>query len=769
MVRAASLVEQLESNVRSQALIIRKRNEKVSEKSYLSKPLKRKSQLELKYPIGSRLVEFMEDRGLIELASDLSGSRRTQKSGNSYYLPKALYVVCKFDISLLPIKLNLPMVYPPLDWGSVSSNPKSLSDLTGGYLTNPTDEIYDRYRLLSGNVHNFYISLENPAKLCEVINALQKQPYQINKRWYNDMCSMEDSLVNNNLLIPRFLGDIEIGEVASKLRDLYMGNEFMRKHFSYNDLLQTCKKDIQRSRYEKILFELASAYEDYHFYLPAYLDFRGRIYRSGIMHFHERDIARSLIQFADVPPLHEEKKHVAVEATLFHFKSFEYVSEATLSKLIDLYSSEEERECSILRKSNFQLSQSEIAAVICKLAGKAKHPFQFISGMLEIILYRDMDSMGCMPITQDASASAYQIMSYLLLDEKIAMSTNLIQNPRSKIQDIYTLLLSELQLFIAGKVADNLGVVIRDKLTRKMVKGIFMPLIYGKTLNSTIEDIKGYFKHYLSGVECSQFGKLCFQFWKEKYEHMNSLITLIRSIGWLATKSGRPIQYSVANFTTVQDYKKMEAIGIWVYDKLHKKRRKVTLRVATDKRDSRKTEISTFVNFIHQKDAQIAMNVVDRMLHSQAPIYTVHDNFITTGNFSECVPYLYIQSIIDLGEPLLIINRFIYLNVCKRYSEKDSIPRYEIDSRSKIVIPEEELRKMLEENIPDDIISSQRKAWDSKINTILKSYKNYTHLVCGSSYRTPEDGWVKHYTKYKQFIRKFVKYRGTARLNCVHY
>ena len=31
------------------------------------------------------------------------------------------------------------------------------------------------------------------------------------------------------------------------------------------------------------------------FYLPAFLDFRGRIYRSGILHFHERDLARSLI------------------------------------------------------------------------------------------------------------------------------------------------------------------------------------------------------------------------------------------------------------------------------------------------------------------------------------------------------------------------------------------------------------------------------------------------------------------------------------------
>lgn len=38
---------------------------------------------------------------------------------------------------------------------------------------------------------------------------------------------------------------------------------------------------------------LASAYEGYQFYLPSFIDFRGRIYRSGILHFHERDLARS--------------------------------------------------------------------------------------------------------------------------------------------------------------------------------------------------------------------------------------------------------------------------------------------------------------------------------------------------------------------------------------------------------------------------------------------------------------------------------------------
>jgi DNA-directed RNA polymerase len=59
------------------------------------------------------------------------------------------------------------------------------------------------------------------------------------------------------------------------------------------------KEFVQKARYEDFIIGLVSAYEDYVFYLPAFMDFRGRIYRAGILHFHERDLARSLIVFAN--------------------------------------------------------------------------------------------------------------------------------------------------------------------------------------------------------------------------------------------------------------------------------------------------------------------------------------------------------------------------------------------------------------------------------------------------------------------------------------
>lgn len=107
----------------------------------------------------------------------------------------------------------------------------------------------------------------------------------------------------------------------------------------------------------------------------------------------------------------------------------------------------------------------------------------------------------------------------------------------------------------------------------------------------------------------------------------------------------------------------MDPINIWVYDRLHKKRRRVTLRVSSSKRDRRKTEISTFVNFIHQRDAHIAMRVVETMQLIGAPIYTVHDNFISTAKYCDSIPLIYSNVIRDMGPPLSILNEFIYMNV----------------------------------------------------------------------------------------------------------
>ncbi|KAH0439561.1 hypothetical protein IEQ34_025844 [Dendrobium chrysotoxum] len=260
MIRVSTLVERLENSVRTQALLLR--NHRCKKKFTMSTETtddedKKRSKLEKMYPIGLGLVSH--ERDLITFMNDKNGNVRVMKKKGSSFLPSHLYAVCNFDISLLPIKLNLPMVCKPLDWTSAcpeGEEPRTLSDLSGGR------------------------GKGDSKKLCGVMNKLQGQAFQINTK------------------ISCFF------EASDLLREFHMKD-----------------KNIQCSRYEDFIIKLAIAYDGYHFSLPAFLDFRGRIYRSGILHFHERDLARSLILFAGTESkdsISDEMKMKILGAAAFH-------------------------------------------------------------------------------------------------------------------------------------------------------------------------------------------------------------------------------------------------------------------------------------------------------------------------------------------------------------------------------------------------------------------------------------------------------------------
>lgn len=299
-----------------------------------------------------------------------------------------------------------------------------------------------------------------------------------------------------------------------------------------------------------------------------------------------------------------------IAAAAFHFQKFLTVNDA---------------------KEWFTKNMSQMGENPIYFARYAKHRFQFLAKIIGLAVNKT-DVLMNTPITQDTSVSAYQIMSYFLLDDTLAKRTNLIPSSDGKIQDIYSFLLEELKEFLKEEIDNkSLSNTVFHVLTRKTVKNIFMSIIYGKTIMSTTMDLKENLSHYITCTDCCDVAKACFMFWKQRYPCMECLIRLIHHIGWIVSAWDRPVFYRVPYFTTVQDYMKMEATKIWVYDRLHKKKRGVILRIATSKRNQTKIVTSTFVNFIHQRDAYIAMNVVEEMLSFNLPIYTVQDNFISTA------------------------------------------------------------------------------------------------------------------------------------------
>ncbi|GJZ98496.1 DNA-dependent RNA polymerase [Tanacetum coccineum] len=714
-----------------------------------------KKKKEKRYPFGTALVELLDDRGVIEMELD-SDDKVTKKRGN-YYNQKAVQVTCKVKLEELPLKINLPMICEPLDWEPINPKkaPKTLADLKGGYLTGRTANISDRYGLLSSKNVNNFRVLLNDE--------------------YETLCGIMNTL--------------------------------QKQPFQIN--------------------------EEYLNYIKE--NYQGRIYRSGILHFHERDLARSLIIFSDPnfsesPDIYE----ILLTASAFHFKSFKSIADAqewcrvvlvpALKKLYDLNQNQAVGVCldtHILNEFGIEDPSKDQPGQLSfvDLAKNAKDPFQFLSSVILILSKGDPSFMYNSPITKDASASAFQIISFLLLDETMARLTNLIPDEKGILHDIYSNMKDSLFKYLEKHLSPIVYKAVTKQMTRKVVKSIFMPKIYGKTYKTTRDDLANKIGNELKDEDCSTVAKLCFDFWKDKYGHIEHFIKLMQNIGWLTSSAGRPILYIIDFFTTYQDYMCSETDRVWVYDNKKKGQRQISFRRPSFKRDTWKSFVATFVNFIHQRDAYIAMQVVLQLLELRIPIYTVHDNFITTPGYSDLIAKCYSNVFYMMESPLSIINKFILNNLfypllkrkhpkiehnemlialenakkeedekkkkkTSKFLTKEEIIKYDQEwwelcdliqlVNPNNVIPLNVLQVVLENNMlvldPSTGVEwtpAKKNTWKERIASTLKAYEFVTRTICGDS-NYPQEGGLNHEKKLKRF-KSLLKTQGSIPLTCVHY
>lgn len=130
--------------------------------------------------------------------------------------------------------LNLPMVCEPTPWHSklVDSEPYTLSDLSGGYLSEPTGEIYHRYRLLTSHSYSHFHIIIRSGKhkdLCEAMTSLQKQPFEINGEMLSFIMGNRERLEELGLLLPSDLATFNVQEASDTLRRCYTEDNDIKK------------------------------------------------------------------------------------------------------------------------------------------------------------------------------------------------------------------------------------------------------------------------------------------------------------------------------------------------------------------------------------------------------------------------------------------------------------------------------------------------------------------------------------------------------------
>lgn len=184
-------------------------------------------------------------------------------------------------------------------------------------------------------------------------------------------------------------------------------------------------------------------------------------------------------------------------ATSFHYQSFESFKDA-----MKWFSN---------NFIKYKHSSENYAKLIAK-ARSAKRPFQFLGNLLGF--FSNKNILKTTPIVQDASASAYQIMSYFLLDETMAERTNLISNKENKINYVSSFILEDLLKLLKVELDKDLSSIVCKYLTRKIVKSIFITSFpfrgqYTQELRTRIRSMSGLLRRSLVFYLISYFEKVC--------------------------------------------------------------------------------------------------------------------------------------------------------------------------------------------------------------------------------------------------------------------
>lgn len=208
-----------------------------------------------------------------------------------------------FCSNMVPVKFNLPMVVPPVPWHietkeSDKTGKTVITALRGGYLTDSVD-VYYRYRLISSKNPELFklrMTVRSEDEYLPFISLLQSVRFRVDDSVVEFLTKNRNKLIENRLISDNDFIGINPDSFVSEL------NNSVDVDYHYSALLQEFLIESQKARNEQNILSMAKAYSGYDLYFPAFQDFRGRVYRTGIFNLHECDLYRSVLVFKSESP-----------------------------------------------------------------------------------------------------------------------------------------------------------------------------------------------------------------------------------------------------------------------------------------------------------------------------------------------------------------------------------------------------------------------------------------------------------------------------------
>lgn len=241
---------------------------------------------------------------------------------------------------------------------------------------------------------------------------------------------------------------------------------------------------------------IATLYRDQIFYLPTFLDFRGRIYsKVSYLSYQGGDLARSFLEFY-YPKSNLNRYNSDKDDEIFN-ESFSYIKQYAgnvfnlskksindkeewcdkfISELRDFYSS----------KKIFNLEGSNLdQEFLKKYLLEADEPFQFISVYFAIkeVVIKDNHNIS-LPILFDASCSGVQHLASLANDLTIAKMVNVVSSEETR-NDFYSLAADYVREYILNIKPNNNKIsedvknnLMKIKVNRSILKIPVMTISY---------------------------------------------------------------------------------------------------------------------------------------------------------------------------------------------------------------------------------------------------------------------------------------------------
>jgi DNA-directed RNA polymerase, mitochondrial len=368
-------------------------------------------------------------------------------------------------------------------------------------------------------------------------------------------------------------------------------------------------------------------------YLPATLDFRGRVYAKPHLNHQRADYVKALWLFAEGKPLDTAglaflKIHVA------NTGDFEKVSKATMTKRLEWVNTNLEKLIATAEDPWADLWWTD-----------ADSPFCFLAGCHELArYYENPETYVChLPVSIDGSCSGLQHYSAMLRDPEGAEHVNLI--PSEEPKDVYKEVANIVNELVRNETDSTFAQEwLAHKIDRKVTKRATMTLCYGSKQYGWREQLmEDFMREYSKEVALGQRpkhpfsepGKASAYMAKQLDAALRSTVkAAVEGMDWLQELSSllasenKPVIWTTPiGFPVVNGY--YEPILRQVDIKIKGKRKRQQLLLGyTDKLKRTKQRSTIAPNFVHSFDAcHLMMVALEAKKQGINSFLLIHDSF----------------------------------------------------------------------------------------------------------------------------------------------